>query len=285
MEYTYRYPHPAVATDCVVFGFDNNDLNVLLIRRGINPYKDCWAFPGGFIKMDETAEEGVRRELEEETGLTPKYVEQFHTFSTVDRDPRERVISIAFFTLVNNSDVQGGDDAAEAKWFKVSELPKLAFDHQEIFHKAKEALQHQVHFEPICFELMDESFSMPSLQRLYEAILETQFDRRNFQKKILQLGILSEIDEGETASADTIEKSFTSKLDVSVRLTPQNILESQEQPLYYCWRHTAIKGEHGNKEASWTNGLNSASRRGKRYKFNKEQYEAMKARKPFRLEF
>lgn len=274
-EYIYNYPHPAVTTDCVVFGFDNKDLNVLLIRRGIDPYKDCWAFPGGFIKMDETAEESVRRELKEETGLTPKYVEQFHTFSAVDRDPRERVITIAFFTLVNNTEVQGGDDAAEAKWFKVNELPDLAFDHLKIFQKAKMALQHQVHFEPICFELMDETFSMPNLQRLYEAVLEAQFDRRNFQKKILQLGILTEVLQDMPTEVE--EKAMEHEYLGSILAQSYHFVAESSSGSYVCKESITT--------ASWTNGLNITSRKSKKYKFNKEQYEALKARKPFRLEF
>ena len=99
-KYCYRYPHPAVTTDCVIFGFDGERLQVLLIERGIEPYKGSWAFPGGFLKMDETAEEGARRELKEETGLDSAYMEQFHTFSTPERDPRERVITIAYYALV-----------------------------------------------------------------------------------------------------------------------------------------------------------------------------------------
>ena len=129
LKYRYKYPHPAVTTDCVIFGFDGVRINVLLIQRGVEPYKDAWAFPGGFLKMDETAEEGARRELEEETGLKNVDVEQFYTFSTVDRDPRERVITIAHYALVRMADVRGGDDAANARWFPYNEIPRLAFDH------------------------------------------------------------------------------------------------------------------------------------------------------------
>ena len=111
-KYCYKYPHPAVTTDCVIFGYDVKDgLSVLLIRRGLDPYKGSWAFPGGFIRMDEDAETGARRELNEETGLDSVYVEEFGCFSEVDRDPRERVITIAFFALVRKADVKGGDDA------------------------------------------------------------------------------------------------------------------------------------------------------------------------------
>ena len=192
VKYSYKHPPPAVTTDCVIFCFDGKDLSVLLIKRGVEPFKGSWAFPGGFLKMDESADECALRELKEETGLTPEHLEQFHTFTAVDRDPRERVVTIAYFALIKKSNVVGGDDATEAKWFKIDELPTLAFDHKQIFKEAHTALKQKIHFEPIGFDLLEEEFSMPSLQRLYEAILEVKFDRRNFQKKMLQLGILEE---------------------------------------------------------------------------------------------
>ena len=135
-KYTYKYPHPAVTTDCVVFGVDGKELRILLIERGNEPYKGCWAFPGGFLNMDENAEQGALRELEEETGLKLNSVKEFGTFSDVNRDPRERVISIAFYALAEKTDVQGGDDAAKAQWFALDELPPLAFDHDLMLKKA-----------------------------------------------------------------------------------------------------------------------------------------------------
>lgn len=192
LQYSYKHPHPAVTTDCVIFCFDKKDLNVLLVKRGVEPYKDSWAFPGGFLRMDESAEECALRELKEETNLTPVHIEQFHTFTKVDRDPRERVITIAYFALIKKSDVIGGDDASEAQWFKVKDIPQLAFDHDFILSKALTALNQKIHFEPIGFDLLETEFSIPELQRLYEAILNAHFDRRNFQKKMLQLGILEE---------------------------------------------------------------------------------------------
>ena len=113
-KYHYKYPHPSVTTDCVIFGFDGTRLNVLLIERGIEPFKGRWAFPGGFMKMDEDAETGAKRELFEETGLKTAYIRQFHAFTAPDRDPRERVITIAYYALVRISDVKAGDDAAKA---------------------------------------------------------------------------------------------------------------------------------------------------------------------------
>lgn len=194
-KYCYRYPHPAVTTDCVIFGFNGERLQVLLIERGIEPFKGRWAFPGGFLKMDETAEEGAKRELKEETGLENAYIQQLHTFSAPNRDPRERVITIAYYALVNIQEVKGGDDAASARWFPLDEIPPLAFDHDYILRMATQKLREQIHFQPIGFELLPAKFTIKELQSLYEAILGINFDRRNFSKKILHLEILTELDE------------------------------------------------------------------------------------------
>ena len=191
-KFCYKYPHPSVTADCVIFGFDGVSIKVLLIQRGIEPFNGKWAFPGGFMKIDETAGECARRELEEETGLKNTAVEQFHTFSDVNRDPRERVITIAHYALVRLSEVKGGDDAASARWFAMDEVPSLAFDHDRILRMTVNRLKERICFEPIGFELLPEVFTMTELQNLYEAILEVKFDRRNFYNKMLKLGILTE---------------------------------------------------------------------------------------------
>ena len=191
-KYCYKYPHPSVTADCVIFGFDGLNLKVLLIQRGIEPFKGRWAFPGGFMQMDETIEECAHRELQEETGLVVNTVEQFHIFSDVNRDPRERVLTVAHYALVRLADVEGGDDAARAQWFAQDEIPSLAFDHDRILRMALSTLKERICFEPIGFELLPEVFTMTELQNLYEAILEVKFDRRNFYNKMLKLGILSE---------------------------------------------------------------------------------------------
>jgi 8-oxo-dGTP diphosphatase len=195
LKYCYRYPHPAVTADCVIFGYDDNNIKVLLIQRGNEPYKGHWAFPGGFMNIDETAEQCALRELEEETGLKDVKVEQFYTFTDVNRDPRERVISIAYYGKIQLSNVKGSDDADDAQWFSLDEIPSLAFDHELIFRKALKVLKERICFEPIGFELLPEVFKMSELQNLYEAILEVKFDRRNFYNKITKLGILSEVEE------------------------------------------------------------------------------------------
>lgn len=180
----------------MIFGYDVKEgLSVLLIKRGIEPFKDHWAFPGGFIRMDEDAETGARRELREETGLETSCIEQFGCFSEINRDPRDRVITIAYYALVKKSEVAGGDDASEAHWFPIDNVPPLAFDHDRILRVALKTLKEKIHFMPIGFELLPSVFTMPQLQELYESILEVKFDRRNFSNKMLKLGILTPVGE------------------------------------------------------------------------------------------
>lgn len=207
--YTYKYPHPSVTTDCVIFGFDGVKLQVLLIERGIEPFKGRWAFPGGFLNPDETAEEGALRELQEETGLTGAYIEQFHTFTDPHRDPRERAITIAYYALVRLQEVRGGDDAAKAKWFALDEVPQLAFDHDRILRKAVKRLRERIHFKPVGFELLPEKFTMKELQTLYESILDVKFDRRNFSKKMLHFDLLTDLGETINPSAKRDAKLFS----------------------------------------------------------------------------
>lgn len=206
--YTYPYPRPSVTTDCVIFGYDGKDLKVLLIERGIPPFKGMWAFPGGYLQMDETALEGAKRELMEETGLETAYIEQFHTFSAVERDPRGRVITIAHLALVRISDVKGGDDAARAQWFSLSDVPQLAFDHDMILREALKHLREKIHFEPIGFELLPEKFTMPQLQNLYESILDVRFDRRNFSNKMNHLGILEDTGDRPAGAPSRIPATY-----------------------------------------------------------------------------
>ena len=195
--FQYRYEHMGVTTDCVIFTYEDWRLKVLLVRRGAEPFKGEWAFPGGFLRMDETAEQGALRELREETALVPSAIGQLGVFSDVHRDPRERVITIAWYALVKPHEVVGGDDAAEAAWFPVDDLPPLAFDHHMIFEAAMERLRRDIHFQPVGFDLLDDEFTIPDLQRLYEAILGVKFDRRNFQRKILASGILDSVGKEE----------------------------------------------------------------------------------------
>ncbi len=207
--YNYKYPHPAVTTDCVIFGYDIREgLSVLLVQRGIDPFRGRWAFPGGFLKIDEDADTGARRELLEETGFEAESISQFGTFTAVDRDPRERVITIAYMALVRKGSVQGGDDAADARWFPVSAVPPLAFDHDRILRIALERLKEQIHFRPVGFELLPEVFTLPQLQALYEAILGVRFDRRNFASKMQKLGLLVPTGERPADAARRIPQTY-----------------------------------------------------------------------------
>lgn len=212
------YWHPAVTTDAVVFGFDGEKLNVLLIERGGEPFKGSWALPGGFIREDdESAEAGVYRELHEETNVDDIFLEELKTFSRANRDPRERVITIAFFALVVKDKyvIKGGDDAKTAKWFAIDKLPKLAFDHAEIIQTALERLRQRIHFEPIGFHLLDNEFTMPQLQNIYIAILNPPADdkrlrdRRNFPKKMLKLGYIKETGKKVTGNPHRSPKLYT----------------------------------------------------------------------------
>ena len=194
MSFIYKYPHPSVTTDCVILTFHEDRIKILLIKRGIEPYKGYWARPGGFLRMDESAEEGALRELREETGVTGCVIKQFHTFTAPDRDPRERVITIAFYALMKWQQATGADDAELADWVPLDNLPQLAFDHAEIIKMAIQAIKRDIFFEPVGFELLNDTFSMTELQRVYELILGREFDRRNFAKKMKHLDILEEVE-------------------------------------------------------------------------------------------
>ena len=197
MPYTYDYPRPSVTVDCVVFGLDDGDLKVLLIERDQPPFKGSWALPGGFVDMDEGLEQAARRELQEETGLTDIFLEQLYTFGDIGRDPRGRVISVAFYALVNlcGRTPSAGSDARRAAWFAISDLPSLAFDHERILATALDRLKGKVRYQPIGFELLPVKFTLTQLQRLYETVLERELDKRNFRKKILSMGIVIELNE------------------------------------------------------------------------------------------
>lgn len=201
MPYSYQYPRAALTVDCVVFGFDQGALKVLLIQRALEPFKGKWALPGGFVRVEETIDDAARRELAEETGLKNVFLEQLCTFGAVKRDPRERVVSVAHYALVKLSDhaAKAATDAANAEWFPCSKPPKLAFDHDEILAMARSRLRNKVRYEPIGFELLPPKFTLSELQHLYEVILETTLDKRNFRKKVLGFGLLVPLHETQMA--------------------------------------------------------------------------------------
>jgi 8-oxo-dGTP diphosphatase len=200
MAHTYEFPRPALTVDVVVFALDAADLQVMLVQRDIPPFEGRWALPGGFVRIDETLEEAACRELQEETGLRDIFLEQLYTFGTLDRDPRERVVSVAYYALVNlaGHDVHASSDARNAAWFAVNDIPPLAFDHLAILTTAHQRLRSKVRYQPIGFELLPERFTLRQLQHLYEIILDRELDKRNFRKKVLSMGIVQETNEIET---------------------------------------------------------------------------------------
>ncbi|QDV20013.1 Bifunctional NMN adenylyltransferase/Nudix hydrolase [Gimesia panareensis] len=223
MKYSYEYPRAALTVDCVVFGLDEDDLQVLLIQRDLPPFEGDWALPGGFVRLEETLDEAALRELSEETGLKNVYLEQLYSFGTVNRDPRERVVTVAYYALVNLSDhrVQAATDARNAAWFAVDDVPSLAFDHDQILKMAHERLRGKVRYQPIGFELLPPKFTLRQIQHLYEVILDRQLDKRNFRKKILSMGILVELDEVETDVAHRAARLYQFDRRKYKRLTKQ----------------------------------------------------------------
>ena len=223
MKYSYEYPRAALTVDCVVFGLDEDDLQIMLIQRDLPPYEGDWALPGGFVRLEETLDEAALRELSEETGLKNVYLEQLYSFGTVNRDPRERVVTVAYYALVNLSDhrVQAATDARNAAWFAVDDIPSLAFDHDQILEMAHERLRGKVRYQPIGFELLPPKFTLRQIQHLYEVILDRPLDKRNFRKKILSMGILIELDEVETDVAHRAARLYQFDRRKYKRLTKQ----------------------------------------------------------------
>ena len=197
MAYTYEYPRPSLTVDCIIFGLDESSrLKVLLIQRAKDPFKDAWALPGGFVDENETLEYAALRELKEETGISDVFIEQLFTFGTPGRDPRGRVVTVAYYSLINLAEHKiGADtDAQDVKWFPINSLPPLAFDHADILETAITRLRGKVRYQPIGFELLAEKFTLTQLQKLYETILDKELNKRNFRTKILKMNILKEED-------------------------------------------------------------------------------------------
>lgn len=193
----YRYPHPAVTTDVVVFSIRDARLRLLLIKRGAAPCQGMWALPGGFLGIDEDLEQCALRELREETGVDGVHLEQFHTFGRPDRDPRERVISVAYYTLVPSDRlaVRAASDAADADWFAIDALPPLAFDHREMVELAHRRLAARLDRSAIAFQFLPATFTLSELQRVYEILLNAALDKRNFRTWSLALAQIEETGE------------------------------------------------------------------------------------------
>jgi 8-oxo-dGTP diphosphatase len=191
-----EWPRIDVSVDAVVFGYRPDEgISVLLIKRKHLPYKGSWAIPGGFVEANESLEKAVKRELKEETGIEVNYLEQLYTFGDPKRDPRKRVVSVAYYGLVKRDtyEVHASDDAADAEWFNIAKLPSLAFDHRRILEMAIFRLRNKISYEPVGFELLGASFPFSELHKLYETLYGRDIDRRNFKKKVLALGILREL--------------------------------------------------------------------------------------------
>lgn len=188
------YERPSVTVDIVIFTIKDDELRVLLVKRDVEPFKNSWAVPGGFVKIDESLEDAAKRELEEETGIKDVYLEQLYSFGEPKRDPRGRVITVSYIALVNSEkmDLDAKTDVSEAKWFNVLKLPSLAFDHKKILEYALKRLRWKFEYTTVAFSLLPDKFAMSSLQKIYEIVFSKKFDKRNFAKKIRSLNILNE---------------------------------------------------------------------------------------------
>ena len=199
----YRsYDRFLTAADCIIFGFDGQSLKALFIKRAFEPEIGKWSLMGGFVNRDESVDEAAARVLNQLTGLDDIYMEQIGCFGEVDRDPGGRVISIAYFALINIAHYsEAMMKEHNAKWFSIDKIPNLIFDHKKMVMMARERLQHKVANHPVGFELLPEKFTLRQLQNLYEAIYGSELDKRNFTRKILSLEILSKLDEKEKESS------------------------------------------------------------------------------------
>lgn len=180
-----------VAVDCIIFGFDGQTLKLLLIKRGFEPEKNKWSLMGGFLQSDESLDEAANRVLKELTGLENVYLEQLHAFSDVSRDPQERTVSVAYFALVDihQYEKQLSEDY-HAEWVALSAKPRLIFDHDDMVRLAKKQLRYKAALHPLLFELLPQRFTIPHLQNMYEEVYDTNFDSRNFTRKLLSTGLL-----------------------------------------------------------------------------------------------
>jgi 8-oxo-dGTP diphosphatase len=191
--YTYDHPRPELTVDVVIFTLRDEQLSVLLVKRARPPFQGYWALPGGFVEMDERLENAAARELEEETGVQDAYLEQLYTYGEPGRDPRGRVISVAYFALLPKNALahaEAGSDAAQLGWFAVGSTPELAFDHDLILTYALRRLRYKLEYSAVGFQLLPDTFTLSELQHTYEIVLGEPLDKRNFRRRILQAGII-----------------------------------------------------------------------------------------------
>lgn len=199
----YIEQHPIlVAVDCIIFGFDGQELKLLLIKRSFEPEKNKWSLMGGFLKPDETLDEAANRVLNQLTGLEGVYLEQLHTFSDPSRDPEERTISVAYFALIDIHQYETQlSEAYHAEWFLLNKKPRLIFDHDDMVRMAQKQLRYRAAIHPILFELLPQRFTVPQLQSLYEGVYDTLFDNRNFTRKLMSTGLLIKQKEKDKSSS------------------------------------------------------------------------------------
>ena len=195
--FCYSYPHPAVTADTVLFTILQEKLCILLIQRAAEPFRSSWALPGGFLEIDETPKACAKRELQEETGIRGVHLEQFHTFGEPARDPRERVISIAYLGLApwNRLSPQAASDARAVAWYPINALPEMAFDHVDIIGKARQRLTELLAYTTIVFQLMPDSFSLDELQAVYEILTDDRADKRSLCRRLLTSQALEAVEE------------------------------------------------------------------------------------------
>ncbi len=199
-----------IAVDAVVFAYNRDKLKILLIKRGIEPFLSKWALPGGFLRKNESLEDAVKRELKEETNVNDIFLKQLHTFSSPERDPRERVVTTAYYALVSPESytIKADTDASDVKWFYLNDLPELAFDHNEIIKTAISKLRKDIEFYPVGFELLPEFFTLVDLQKLYETIFNRKIDKRNFRKKLFKTGLIIETGKFDTENGKKPAKLY-----------------------------------------------------------------------------
>lgn len=201
-----------VAVDCIVFGYDGENVKLLLIKRALNSLKNQWSLMGGFVGNNEDLDGAAKRILLQLTGLKNVYLEQLHTFGHPDRDTIERTISVTYFALIDiNKYSKQLNDQYHAEWFKLSEVPTLIFDHDDMVNAAKQKIRYQAALHPILFELLPKKFTIPQLQNLYEQIYDTPIDNRNFIRKITASGLL--IKQTEKDKSSSRRGAFYFKLD------------------------------------------------------------------------
>ncbi len=193
-ENIHNFPKPSVTADIVIFTIQKGELKVLLVKRKINPFKGKWAIPGGFVRIGESLEDAAKRELLEETGVKNVYLEQLYTFGEPGRDPRGRVITVAYMALVNSEEInlKAATDASDVGWFSVKKIPELAFDHKNILNYSLKRLKWKFEYTTVAFSLLPKKFTISQIQNIYEIAFNKRFDKRNFNKKILSLNLLKE---------------------------------------------------------------------------------------------